>query len=476
MTLTRWNITALSIFVSLGGMSFGLDTGLIGPVTTMPQFLETFPEAKQKAIQGTLIATILMSAAVSSLFAGVVADWLSRKYTIALGALICGIGCFLEAGSIKFPMLIAGRLLAGVGEGWFLSTISVYLIEISPPSVRGRTASMVQLLITIGIAVGYFVCYGTVSIPSSISWRLPFILQGVICTILAVGAPLMPYSPRWLLKEGRSDEAWDVIEMFDKGGADKQRSKMEEPTNREGSSDTIGSANQLKSILEAFGHGYRGRTIIGIVLMGLQQLSGIDGVLYYAPVLFSQAGLSSRSASFLASGVSGILNILCTIPAQFWLIDKWGRRPSAITGGLIMGVCMTAIWFLYAFGDSKTSGVRWSIIMLIYAFIATFSMTWAISLKILTTEMQPSKTRASASSLSQTSNWLVNLVVALTTPVFLSKSASGPYFMFGAFLYFGAALCSLYAPETLGESLDDIDTVWNDRVEASKVILNIIKK
>lgn len=100
--------------------------------------------------------------------------------------------------------------------------------------------------------------------------------------------------------------------------------------------------------------------------MGLQQLSGIDGVLYYAPLLFAQAGLSSRKASFLASGVSGIINFICTIPAQFWLVDRWGRRPSCIVGGLVMGICMTTIGALYATGATGGTAGRWSVIMLIY--------------------------------------------------------------------------------------------------------------
>ncbi|PVF98768.1 general substrate transporter [Serendipita vermifera] len=438
-------------------------TRQIGPITVMPQFLKDFPEVKDKTIQGTLVATILMAAAISSITSGSVSDKISRKRTIMIGSLITAVGCFIEASSVKLWMLILGRLIAGFGEGWFLSTISVYLIETSPPSVRGRTACMLQLFITIGIAVGYFTCFFSVSMPSSFSFRIPFIIQGIVCLVLALGVPFMPYSPRWLVTKGRGDEAWEVLAIFDKDGANLQREKIEESIRRENQlrgdllgrnpmEDTddseryVGACSlgacgsgikkneHIAAVAETFSDGPRGRTIFGIALLGLQQMSGIDAVLFYAPVLFSQAGLSSQKASFLASGVSGIVNFLCTIPAQFVLMDRWGRRPCCITGGLVMAVCMILIGSMYASGKVYEAGGRWVVVSTIYIFIATFAVTWAVAGKILTTEMQPTRTRATAASLAQTSNWLVNVVVALTTPTFLSKSPSGPYFMFGGFL------------------------------------------
>ncbi|KIM25309.1 hypothetical protein M408DRAFT_331247 [Serendipita vermifera MAFF 305830] len=449
----------------------------------MPQFLEAFPEAKDPTIQGTLIATILMAAALASLSSGSVSNRISRKRTILIGAAVAAVGCFIEAASVKFWMLIIGRFIAGLGEGWFLNPISVYLIEISPPAVRGTTACTLQLLITIGIVIGYFMCYGSVSIQSSLSFRIPFIVQGVVCSTLALGTYLIPYSPRWLITKGREEEAWEIIAMFDSEGADHQREKIEDAIRREQehqqqlarereTATLTGEHNNgvlislwrafnknehIAAVAETFEKGPRSRTIFGIALMGLQQLSGIDGVLFYAPVLFAQAGLNTQKASFLASGVSGIINFLCTIPAQVYLMDKWGRRPSCITGGLVMCVCMVLIGAMYASGATAYDGGRWTVIVLIY---------------ILTTEMQPARTRATASALAQTSNWLVNVVVALTTPIFLSKSPSGPYFMFGGFLLFTSGVCVLWAPETLGKTLEDIDSAWDERLHKTKQILH----
>lgn len=164
---------------------------------------------------------------------------------------------------------------------YFLSPITVYAVEVTLVKQRGRVASLVQLFICTGMAVGYFFCYGSLRIQGSLSWRLPFACQTLISSIICGGCFLLPHSPRWLFGKG----AWR-------------------------------------------------RTSLGVFMSGFQQLTGVDGLLYYAPVLFTQAGLSSTNASFLASGVSGLVNLVVTIIAQFYT-DKWLLYTVIITLGSI---------------------------------------------------------------------------------------------------------------------------------------------
>ncbi|CAE6455960.1 unnamed protein product [Rhizoctonia solani] len=482
------NIYFVSAFCSLGGFLFGADTGSIGSITSMPQFIEVYPTLKNEAVLGALVATILMSASLASFASGWLSDKHSRKRTIMLGAYIFGIGAALEAGSINLPMLIIGRLIVGVGEGFFLSAIGVYLVEIAPPDVgegfflsaigvylveiappdvRGRISCMLQLFVTIGIAAGYFICYGSLNIQSTLSWRIPFIVQVGVAMVLGSGIPLVPYSPRFLFQNGRVEEAWRVLEAFDRhSSSEKEKEElMARAQERQGQDETVGVVAAFKD------PDSRGRTLLAVFMMGMQQLSGIDGILFYGPILFSQAGLTSRQASFLASGVSGILNIVCTIPAQLYLLDKWGRRSSAIVGGLVMAVCMLAIGSMYAAGADAGQG-RYAIIVFIYLFVIAFSTTWAVSFKLFITEIQPTRVRATASSLAHSSNWLCNLAVALTTPLFLSRSSSGPYFMFGACLLLTSVVCMIWMPETLGKSLQEVDKVWEIRMKRSKEIIH----
>ncbi|KAG8968309.1 hypothetical protein FRC03_007965 [Tulasnella sp. 419] len=456
------SIYGISAFVSLAGLFFGMDTGSIGPITVMPRFLETFKEFRSHAIQGLLVATILISASVTSFFSGWMSDKLSRKRTIMIGSFISSLGSALEAASVHTAMLIVGRLIAGVGEGMFLSAAGVYLIEISPPKLRGRISTMLQLFITLGIMSGYFICYGTTRWNSSLSWRTPFIVQSCVTFVLGAGMEFLPYSPRWLIQVGRIEEAMKVMDQFNTPGAEQEK-VMNEARGTDGRSEA--------SLRETFAESTtKWRTILAMFPMGMQQLSGIDAVLYFAPLIFTQAGLSSQQSSFLASGISGIVLVVSTIPAQLYLMDKWGRRPSSIWGGALMSVCMIAIGMLYATGGSKTFAGKWTIISLIYVFVILFSITWAIVIKLFIIEVQPPRTRAIASSLSHSANWIVNLCVALTTPLFLAKSPSGPYFLFGACLLITTIVCMLFVPETLGRSLNDIDAVWDARADKSRAL------
>lgn len=139
----------------------------------------------------------------------------------------------------------------------------------------------------------------------------------------------------------------------------------------------------------------------------MQQLSGIDGILYYAPLLFQQAGLSATSASFLASGISGLLVMLTTIPASIYS-DRWGRRTSTLWGGVGLATCMLLIGALYASKSvhPDTGAGRWVVFVAIYIFVIVYSATWSIAFQIYSSEIQPPSTRAAASSLAQSANWV----------------------------------------------------------------------
>jgi sugar porter (SP) family MFS transporter len=468
------------ILISIGGLLFGLDTGCIGPITTMPTFLDSFGPLSS-TIHGILVSSILIPASLTSFFAGNVADHLGRINTCSIGGLVFAAGTALEAGAQNLAMLFVGRCITGVGEGLFLSTLVVYVCEIAPARQRGVLASVQQLLVTMGIAVGYFTCYGTVrSSTSSFSWRFPFALQSFLAFIYALLAFFfLPESPRWLKSKGRMEDSHNAWEKL--GIADAEREKderrdqnltVQEPESLAltpiRSRQSIHSTHQT-SWLAVFAKDTRKRTFLGCFLMGMQQLSGIDGVLYYAPLLFQQAGLNSATSSFLASGVSALLMFLITIPA-FILADKWGRRTSTLVGGILLSSTMFLIGALYASGvvHGDHGAARWIVIILIYIFALTYCTTWAVGIKIYASEIQPPKTRAPATSLAQSSNWVINFVVAFTTPVFLQRSSSGIYFMFGAASLLTVVVCATEMPETKGKTLEEIDGAFEHNHEGEE--------
>lgn len=455
----------------------------------MTQFTQSFGPVSA-TVHGLIVSSILITGAISSFLAGHLADAIGRPKGMSCGALVFGIGAAIEAGSINLAMLFIGRLVTGVGEGLFLSTTVVYICEIVPAKGRGVIASAPQFFITMALVIGYFFCYGTVNIASSLAWRLPFALQSVCAfSWAAANYFLLPESPRWLESRGFKGDAREIWEKLGVAEGEREQELEEREIDTEvvmnaaplALSHTLSQSPkaEVHALLKVFAKDARRPTALGVFMMSMMQLSGIDGVLYvshhivlgrpttpsnmlqYAPLLFQQAGLVSESSSFLASGLTGVVIFATTIPAVL-LADRWSRRMSVIFGGFALAAIMIVIGGLYAadvvFSDRGAG--RWIVVSFIFFFTFVYSATWAVTISIYATEVQPMKTRAAASSLGRSGNWVVNWIVAFTTPIFLAASSSGVYFMFGASCLVTATVCVLWMPETRGLSLEAIDKIF----------------
>ncbi|KAJ6473383.1 general substrate transporter [Mycena vitilis] len=441
-----------TLFTAFGGFLWGYDTGSIGPIIVMPQFEKQFGFLSA-TVKGLLISSMIATAALAALFSGALSDRISRTYTISLGAFVFSAGCAIACSAKALPQFFVGRCIAGFGEGIFTSSITVYVMEISPTSKRGRTMATVQLFNTIGVTAGYFTCFGTVKHAGSFSWRLPLVLQAIVAILLAIGTPFFPHSPHWLVSVDRRVEAEAAALVL---GLNLSEIRKEEATAEGGKAAIVAKQSWKKQAKELWAKDVRFRTLFGLFLMGMQQASGIDAVLYYAPVLFQQAGLSTISASFLASGVTGIIMVVLTAGCQFFQ-DKWHRRTQMISGGSFMAGSMLLMGILYASEAAQTKTGGRTVIALIYIFVAAFISTWAVVTRIIASEIQPRRTRAHATSLAQCFNWAVNWVIAFSTPLFLTRSTSGPYFFFGACSLVTVLVCLVFQPETKDLSLEMLD-------------------
>ncbi|ORY62213.1 sugar transport protein [Pseudomassariella vexata] len=461
-----------SVIAACSAMCFGLDTGTIGSVTSMSSFLDTFGELSA-TVHGVVVSSILLPGALSALFAGILADRWGRTRTITIGSVIFGLGASLEAASFWLPMFIVGRLIKGVGEGFFLSTAYVYVCEISPARIRGVMASVVQMVIVSGLVLGFFMCYGTERLPGSLSWRLPITVQAIVAFSNAACCSVIPPSPRWLQATGHAQQAREISAQLGLDEAEQaelfSQASIEPLEHSPDISFWQDLQHTARGFKETFSAPFRARTLFGIFLMAMQQFSGIDGVLYYAPILLRQAGIASQQASFLASGVSALVIMAVTIPATV-LADKWGRKTSTVVGGSLIFVLMLLIGSLYASSQvHRDHGAgRWVVIVSIYLFAAVFSFTWAIGFRAYLIEMLPRKTRSSAASLAQSSNWVANYIVALTTPVFIATSSFGAYYFFAFSTLLCTVVCAVLMVETKGHSLEVIEKQYAERQSTSE--------
>ncbi|KAK0377180.1 hypothetical protein CLIM01_05434 [Colletotrichum limetticola] len=434
-----------SIVASCVAMLFGLDTGSIGPVTTMPSFRHTFGDFSP-TMHGVIVSSVLIPGALSALVSGAMADRFGHVLLFSLGAFVYGCGAGIECASPVLGVFILGRLIKGVGEGMFLSNVYVQVSEISPARVRGIITALPQFSIVTGIVIGYFMCYATARIEiSSLAWRLPLALLG----------------------KGRVEEARGVLDRLGLDQSEREELLEQSLAQAQEQKPDVTLLETLRQLFtdfkEAFSAPFRSRTIFGCFLLGMQQWSGIDGILYYAPILFTQAGLSGEEATFLASGVSALVILVATIPATF-LADRWGRRTSSLLGGVLITALMLLMGSLFVAGEvhAETGAGKWVVIVSIYLFAIVYSVTWAIGFRTFMVESLPSRTRSSASSLAQSSNWLANYVVALITPVLLSKSTFGAYFLFAGCSFVCTVVVALVMVETRGHSLEAIEKRYTE--------------
>lgn len=382
-------------------------------------------------LHGLIVSSVLLPSAIISFFAGSLADAVGRPRAVTVGSCIFGLGAAIEAGSVHIAMFIVGRIIIGIGNGLSLSTVVVYICELAPPGKRGVLTTLVQLLTAIGILIGYFICYGTVRINSSVSWRLPLAIQSLLAFLFAAVCVPLPQSPRWLTLCGKHEESqllWVRLGVNpDSEGAEandgvKIEKKVDPTSNADDQSNappTIVVENPTDgkledstavvshSIIRVFRKDVRSRTALAVYYLGMQQLCGIDSILYYAPIVFQQAGITSQKSSFLASGVTAIVIVAVTIPATL-AADSWSRRMQTMVGGCLISGCLFLNGILYASGTvhQNSGAARWVVIVTIYLYVISYCVTWGMSVRSYPSEIQPPATRATATSLAQSANWV----------------------------------------------------------------------
>ncbi|KAI5195959.1 general substrate transporter [Aureobasidium subglaciale] len=410
-----------AITISLGGFLNGYDTGSIGAVTEMPYFASSIGELSP-FLRGFTVSLIMLAGAFPSFFAGQLADRFGGLAVVAAGALVFTVGAALEGSANKLAMFLVGRALCGIGEGLWLSNVSVYITEIAP-SAR----------------------------------RVPYIIQAILGLCLTTMPFILPQSPRWLLLHGQRDKAIRELKRLDFSAIEAEKDLLGPAAEQQMASRQPGAVEGLTML---FKKPYRKPALLALYVLGVIQLSGIDGVLYYAPTLFAQAGLSAKTSSFMASGLSGILILLISIPAVL-LADKVSRRSSVIVGGTLLTFCMFSIGTLYASNSvTPQNPARWLVVVLVFVFGIVYSATWGIVGKIYASEIQPAATRSAASAVAQGLGFFTNWIVAIITPVLLAKSSCGAYFLFGGICLVSVLVLMFSMPETRGLSLEAIQEAF----------------
>lgn len=429
---------------AVAGILFGYDTGIISGAILF--IVDDFHLSSSQ--ESVAVAMVLVGAIIGAAAGGYLADKLGRRKSIIAASVIFILGTAIVVISRDLGIFLVGRLLIGSAIGIASFIGPMYISEVSPKRIRGAMVSLNQLMVTVGILVSYGV---SLFFASSADWRAMFLVGAIPATILLIGMFGMPSSPRWLVLKNRIADATKVIRRFIGPQAPEQ-----EVTDSLTEMQSAVKQQKGVKISDLFSPHVKMATIIGVGLAILQQATGINTVIYYAPTIFELAGFQGASASITASVFVGIVNVLLTIVSIF-LVDRLGRRPlllMSLTGMIIA---------LFGLGGAFMSNVQGGglgmlTVVLLMIYVASFAIGLGPVFWLLISEIYPLRVRGPAMSLATVANWGANFVISITFLGLISIFGTGGVFILYAII---GILAWIFiwrlVPETKNLSLEEIE-------------------
>jgi sugar porter (SP) family MFS transporter len=432
-------VVASAAVAALGGFLFGFDTGIIsGALLFIKQEF-----GLSAGLQQLVVGSLLLAAVVGALLGGPISDAWGRKKTLILAALIFGVGALVASFSPNLAVLVVARVLLGLAIGIASMIVPVYIAEIAPPRVRGALVSLQQFMITVGIMVSYLVSY---AFSGSGAWRWMLGVGMIPAAILLVGMLPLPESPRWLLAKDRRQDALGVLRRI-----------RHEEHNPEAELAEIEAVHKMQagvSYQDLFRPSVRPALVVGVGIAFINQMVGVNAVIYYAPTILKDAGFSSSAAILATTGV-GILNMLVTLCALL-LIDRVGRRPLLLIGisGVLLALIVLGAAYLLPGGPSG-AGVLLVAGLLVY--IASFAASLGIAIWLLNSEVYPLEVRGKGAAAGAFTHWVLDFIIASTVLTLIATiTPTGMFWFYGLFAILGIIFVLRRVPETKGKTLEEV--------------------
>lgn len=477
LSTKRINIYFITIVITLGGLLFGYDTGVINGT----QFYFSKYFELTGALKGFIVSSALLGALAGAAGAGLLSKAIGRKKSLIISAVLFGISAWGSGLPDILPesisLMVFFRILGGIAIGMASMNAPMYIAEISPAKNRGTLVTYYQMAVVIGFFVVFLVTYfigNGMTEEQNISqgWRYMFWSE-LIPALLFFGLLFMvPKSPRWLMIKGKEEEAKNILtRIHGEEMAEKEFVEIKESIQKEGK---VKKASIFtKSLFPII--------IIGTVLSILQQFTGINAVLYYGADIFEQALGFGKEDILLQQILLATVNLLFTFVAMF-TVDKLGRKPLLIIGGfgMLIGFLMMGFTLYYSdYSQLNSAGLPTissseGIIALvgILLFIASFAMSMGPIVWVLLSEIFPNRIRSAAMSIAVAAQWLANYFVSQSFPIIVESDANKlqmdggvwnnalPYFIFSGFIVVIILFVWKFIPETKGKTLEEMETLF----------------
>lgn len=467
---------------AMGGLLFGYDLGITGGVTSMEPFLVKFFPGVYKQMKDesgheseyckfdnellTLFTSSLyLAALIASFFASTTTRMLGRKTSMFAGGLFFLVGALLNGFAVNIEMLIIGRLLLGFGVGYCNQSVPVYLSEMAPAKIRGALNMCFQMMITIGILVANLINYWTSKLDNG--WRISLGVGAVPAVLLCVGSLFLGDTPNSLIERGQKEQARTMLqkirgienvdeEFHDLIDASEASKKVEHP---------------WKNITKPV---YKPQMVFCSLIPFFQQLTGINVIMFYAPVLFKTLGFGD-DAALMSAVISGGVNVLATFVSIF-TVDKFGRRLLFLEGGVQMLIAQIAVGTMIAlkFGvsgeGSFTKGEANLLLFFICAYVAAFAWSWGPLGWLVPSEICSLEVRSAGQALNVAVNMLFTFAIAQIFLSMLCHLKFGLFFFFAGFVVIMTIFVALFLPETKGVPIEEMNSVWRSHWFWSKIV------
>lgn len=436
-------VILISSVAALGGLLFGFDTAVIAGTITA---LKSYWDLSDSAI-GLVVAAASIGCIPGAFFAGRFADHYGRKkmmLTTAVLYIVAALGSGL-AGS--YAQLVAFRFIGGLAIGMASTLAPIYISEVAPASYRGRLGMSQQLAIVIGILIAFVSNYFIANmITGHEQWRYMLGAALIPSLIFFILLLLVPESPRWLAIKGKDEQAGNIFRKIYAGSdADNELAAVR--------SDVDQNKEKIK-FADIFSPRFKKIVIIGIVFAGIAQLTGINIIFYYAPLIFEKTHVGG--SVLFQTVLTGVVNLIFTIVA-FAMIDHFGRKKLLLFGSAVMGICMLIVGWLFLTNNLN----NYFVLIMIFVYIAAFACTWGSVLWVYVAEIFPNRIRGHATSFAVFGNWTANAIVSFTFPVMLNGlGAPVTFFIYGMINFGMIWFVARYIFETKGVKLERIEQLY----------------
>jgi len=458
-------VLAITAVATLGGLLFGYDTGVIGG--SQLYFTEYFSFTKIE--QGWAVSSALVGCLVGALLAGWISTEYSRKNALLISGFLFAVSAWGSGVADSLTVLVIYRIIGGLGVGMASMTAPMYIAEIAPPKERGKLVSYYQLAIVIGFFTVFLVTYligggNTTSLSAEAleaihhhnvnkGWRVMFWSELIPAVSFFLLLFFVPNSPRWLIMKGRNEDAMNVLAKITSSAEEAKREFNE----IKGSNDKDNQSIKVSVFSKTMGF----VLFLGISLSILQQVTGINAILYYGAEIFSNTLGYGPEDALKQQLLLGAVNLIFTFIA-IYQVDRWGRKPLLIVGtiGMLLGIGTlgASIYF-------DQLGLVSLISMLV--FIASFALSMGPVTWVILSEIFPNKIRSQAMSIAVAAQWLFNAIVAYSFPVIAGSKVNTetyngalPYFIFALFCVVTIIFVWRFIPETKGKTLEEMENLW----------------